>query len=248
VRTTEKRDIDPTIDRKRQVPRHFDRVADRYDLLVSLNPGYRRHLRLSVERIGLAPGARVLDLCCGTGLSTEAILSVRPDARVVALDASERMLAIARRKPSLHDVEWVLGDATEPAAWGVRGPFDAIFMAYGIRNVPDPDRCLAHLRALLRPGGAICFHEYSVADSVAARVTWDLVCWGIIIPLGFVASGDATLFRYLWRSVKRFDGVRAFEQRLRDAGFVGVRTLPMDGWQGGIVHSFLARAPGEERR
>lgn len=235
--------MEPTTVHKREVPWEFDRVAASYDRLVRFNPGYHRHLRLSAARLGLPAGARVLDLCCGTGLSTEAILAVRPDARVVALDASEGMLAIARRKPALREVEWVLGDATDPRAAGIEGPFDGILMAYGIRNVPDPDRCVRNLRALLRPGGAICFHEYSVADSRVARVIWDAVCLGIIIPSGWLAAGETKLYRYLRHSVRCFDGVRTFEARLRAAGFVEVRTLPMDGWQRGIVHSFLARAP-----
>ena len=50
------------------VPRQFDRVARTYDLLTAMNPGYNRHLRSSAERMALSPGARVLDLCCGTGL------------------------------------------------------------------------------------------------------------------------------------------------------------------------------------
>jgi ubiquinone/menaquinone biosynthesis C-methylase UbiE len=114
-------------------------------------------------------------------------------------------------------------------------------MAYGIRNVVDPDTCLSRVRALLRPGGVACFHEYSVADSPGARAVWNLVAAGVIVPLGRAATGSADLFRYLRRSVLAFDGVRAFEDRLRRAGFDQVNTLAMDGWQRGIVHSFLAR-------
>lgn len=228
---------------KREVPKDFDRVASTYDLLVSLNPGYHRHLRLSAKRLGIAPRARVLDLCCGTGASTAALLAERPDARVVALDASEGMLDVARRKVALGDVQLVLGDATDPAAAEVRGPFDAILMAYGIRNVPDVDRCLANLRSLLAPGAPICFHEYSVADSFRARLVWDAVCYGVIVPGGLLTARESRIYRYLRQSVRAFDGARAFEARLRRAGFVDVRTEPMDGWQRGIVHSFLARAP-----
>lgn len=239
--------VDPTPAGKREIPRHFDRIADSYDFLTRMNPGYHRHLRMSAARLALPPGARVLDVCCGTGLSTEAILAVRPDARVVGLDASEGMLARARAKAELRHVEFVHGDASDPAAAGVRGPFDGILMAYGIRNVPDPDRCLAHLLALLAPGAAICVHEYAVADSLWARAVWDAVCLGIILPAGRLVSGDARLYRYLRRSVKEFDGVRAFEARLRRAGFVDVRTEAMDGWQRGIVHSFLARRAPDGR-
>jgi hypothetical protein len=70
---------------------------------------------------------------------------------------------------------------------------------------------------------------------------WNTVTTTIVIPLGLVFTGTTSIFRYLRRSVLAFDGVQALEERLRNAGFVDVRTLPMDGWQRGVVHSFLAR-------
>ncbi len=225
------------------VPDAFNLVAGRYDLLTTLNPGYRKHLRWSARRLGLEAGSRVLDLCCGTGLSTEAVALEVPNARIVGLDASAGMLAIARRKEFSTEVQFVLGDAMEPEEAGIRGPFDGILMAYGIRNVPDPDLCLRRLYRLLRPGGSICFHEYSVADSAWSRVVWNAVTLGVVIPSGKIFSGSARIYRYLRRSVNEFDGVAAFERRLGRAGYVEIRTEPMNGWQRGIVHSFLARRP-----
>jgi ubiquinone/menaquinone biosynthesis C-methylase UbiE len=230
-------------ERKRRVPGEFDRVARRYDLLCALNPGYGKHLAWSAQRMELPPRARALDLCCGTGLSTRALARAYPDAEIVGIDASREMIAIARGKPELAGVRFLVGDAMDPAEAGAPGPFDGVLMAYGIRNVPDPDACLARVRDLLAPGGVVCFHEYSVADSRAARAVWNAVAGAVIVPLGAAATGSGELFRYLRRSVLAFDGVRAFEERLRRAGFDGVTTLGMDGWQRGIVHSFLARRP-----
>ena len=232
------------MEQKRRVPREFDRVAPTYDLLTGLNPGYHRHLRMSAERLSVEkPAPRLLDLCCGTGASTEALRSVYPDADIVGLDASQGMLELARTKPSLRRARFVLGDATEPAAAGVEGPFDGVLMAYGIRNLPDPDRGLANLFALLAPGARAVIHEYSVADSRLSTLLWDAVCWGIIVPGGLLTARSARIYRYLHRSVRDFDGVRAFEARLRRAGFGEVWTGPMDGWQRGVVHSFVARRP-----
>ncbi|CAN5756814.1 class I SAM-dependent methyltransferase [soil metagenome] len=231
---------------KREVPGDFDRVSRRYDALVGHNPGYRDHLRLSADRLGLDPpggGLRLLDLCCGTGLSTEALAAAYPEAEIVGLDASVGMLDVARAKQVGRTVRFVEGDAMDPAAAGVDGPFDGILMAYGIRNLPDPDRCLARLGELLAPGAPVCFHEYSVAANPRARVTWHAVAWGIIIPAGLVAARHTRLFRYLWRSVSDFDSVGTFEGRLVRAGFTDVRTEPLPGWQRGITHSFLARRP-----
>jgi ubiquinone/menaquinone biosynthesis C-methylase UbiE len=153
------------------------------------------------------------------------------------------MLLRAQRKRWAGEVRWLLGDAMDPAAAGAEGPYDGILMAYGIRNVADADTCLANLFDLLAPGGTICFHEYSVADSLRSRALWNFVAGAVIIPAGVVTSPGSPIYRYLRRSVVEFDGVKAFESRLRRAGFTEVRTLPMDGWQRGIVHSFLAERP-----
>jgi ubiquinone/menaquinone biosynthesis C-methylase UbiE len=222
-------------------------VASRYDLLSALNPGYHKHLLWSAERLEIdeeGEGTRILDLCCGTGLSTEPLVRLYPKATIVGLDKSEGMLAEARAKDTLRSVEFVAGDGMVPAAAGIQGPFDAVLMAYGIRNMPDPDACLDNVRDLLAPGGVICFHEYSVAGSLWSRSVWNLVLFSIVIPLAFVTTGSTDIFRYLRRSVLEFDGRRAFEERLRRAGFVDVETLPMDGWQRGVVHTFRARVSG----
>ncbi len=230
-----------------RVAADFDRVASAYDRLVGLNPGYRRHLRRSAERLELARDALILDLCCGTGQSTLALRAAYPQATLCGLDAAAGMLQVARTRPQLAGVDFVHGDAMDPGAAGVHGPFDGILMAYGIRNVPDADTCLQRVRGLLAPGAPVCFHEYSVTGSPLATAVWKAVTALIIIPAARVATGDDGLFRYLRDSVLAFDSVRQFENRLRDAGFTAARTLPAGGWQRGIVHSFLARRPEADR-
>ncbi len=227
--------------RKSRIASDFDRVARGYDLLNALNPGYSKHLRWSADRLGLEADARILDLCCGTGLSTAALRAAYPEAELTGMDASAGMLARAREKPSLEGVRWLQGDAMDPGAAGAAGPYDGILMAYGIRNVPDPDLCLQRVGALLTEGGVLCLHEYSVAESSRSRLTWKIVTTGIVIPLGFLLTRTTSIFRYLRRSVLEFDSVTELEERLRKAGFVDVRTEPVDGWQRGVVHSFLAR-------
>lgn len=226
-----------------RVAADFDHVASDYDLLVGLNPGYRRHLTRSAERLRLPADARILDLCCGTGQSTLALRSVYPHATLCGLDAAAEMLRVARARPQLAGVELVHGDAMDPGAAGVDGPFDGILMAYGIRNVPDPDACLRRIRRLLVPGAPVCLHEYSVTGSRLSTAVWKAVTAAIIIPAARVVTGDGGLFRYLRDSVLAFDSVDRLERRLRQAGFTAVRTLPASGWQHGILHSFLARRP-----
>ena len=153
------------------------------------------------------------------------------------------MLEVVRQRGIAGEVRFFLADVMELTPEALGGQYDAILMAYGIRNMPDPDEALSRTLALLKPGGVVCFHEYSVADSRWSRLLWNVMASTVIIPLGQLTSPGAPIYRYLRRSVLEFDGVTRFEQRLREAGFVEVRTEPSGGWARGIVHSFLARRP-----
>ncbi|GAC1406030.1 MAG: class I SAM-dependent methyltransferase [Mycobacterium sp.] len=224
----------------------FDAAAPAYDKLVGANPGYHKHLRLSAQRMMLpahGAGLRLLDAGCGTGASTAALLTVAPRAEIVAVDASRGMLAQACAKSWPSSVRFVHSSVENLTDAGVSGPFDAILAAYLVRNLADKDTALRTFRALLRPGGTLAVHEYSVRDSRIATATWNTVCATIIIPLGRLGSGDATLYRYLQASVNRFEGAAAFRDRLHANGFQGVHSETVSGWQHNIVHTFVGRSP-----
>ncbi|MGE2691083.1 class I SAM-dependent methyltransferase [Mycolicibacterium pulveris] len=228
------------------VPAAFDAAADTYDKLVDTNPGYHSHLRLSAQRMMLPDngrGLRLLDAGCGTGASTAALVRVAPQAEIVAVDGSAGMLAQARAKRWPPSVRFVHSRIEALADADVEGPFDGIFAAYLLRNLGDLDAQLQAFLALLRPGGILAAHEYSVRDSRLATVVWNVVCATIIIPSGRIRNGDASLYTYLRRSVNRFDGAHQLRNRLRANGFVDVSSHTMPGWQRDIVHTFLAKAP-----
>ena len=194
------------------MPAAFDVGASAYDRLVGASPGYHAHLRLSARRLRLPDrgrGLRLLDAGCGTGASTAALLSVAPQAEIVAVDASRGMLEEAQAKSWPSSVRFVHAPVEALAENGVVGPFDGILAAYLIRNLSDPDTQLRAFRDLLAPGATLAVHDYSVRDSRAATWVWHAVCWGIIIPSGWRQTRDATLYRHLWRSVLTFDGATA---------------------------------------
>ncbi|MEU0334408.1 methyltransferase domain-containing protein [Streptomyces sp. NPDC006193] len=227
----------------------FDHASRSYDALVAANPGYHAHLRRSVRRLGLpghGEGLRVLDLGCGTGASTAALRSVLPAARITAVDASAGMLARAAAKPWAAGVTFVHSPAERLAEAGVDGPFDAVFAAYLMRNVADPDAVLAGVHGLLAPGGRLGVHEYTLSGRRADRMLWTLVCRGVVQPAAALL-GDGVLYRHLWRSVVEFDTAGGFADRVRAAGFRDVRVLPLPGWQTGIAHTFTARRAGAGR-
>ena len=228
----------------------FDRGAGRYDLLVGLNPGYHRELSLAaralVARVGPRRRSSFLDLACGSGASTRALLdAVLPDADIVGVDASDGMLAEARRKSWPDRVRFTRGviGALEPDA--VVGGHDGVLACYLFRNVPDADRdrALAEVFERLRPGGWLVAQDYSIAGNARASRVWDAVCHGVIIPLGVLLDRNPGLYRYLWRSAHDFESVDAFADRLQQAGFSDVAHRTASGWQRGVLHTWVARRP-----
>ncbi|GGV80116.1 class I SAM-dependent methyltransferase [Streptomyces massasporeus] len=237
-----------TLLRDRDLAHAFDHASRTYDRLTGLNPGYRADLLRSARRLrlpGEGAGLHLLDLGCGTGASTRALLRAAPRARITAVDASAGMLRRALAKPWPDSVRFLHLSAEELDAAG-EGPFDAVFAAYLFRNVSDPDGVLGTVRTLLRPGGRLAVHEYSLGGSPAHRALWTAVCQGVIIPAGTL-TGDRSLYRHLWHSVLDFDTAAEFTGRLTRAGFTGARALPLAGWQTGITHTFVATA-GEATR
>jgi ubiquinone/menaquinone biosynthesis C-methylase UbiE len=134
--------------------------------------------------------------------------------------------------------------AAQDIASSEEGPVNGILAAYLIRNLADRDALLARLFDLLADEGVLVVQEYSIAGSRPwTRALWTAVCWLAIIPLGWLTSPGSRLYHYLWRSVRFFDSVQTFVDRLYGAGFVDVEVRTVPGWQRGILHTFRARKP-----
>jgi ubiquinone/menaquinone biosynthesis C-methylase UbiE len=241
----------------------FDEVAPRYDLMVALNPGYHAYLRMAANGLvdwlpgptqlaSEPPSIHLLDLGCGSGASTRAVLEAAQAAglrfAIVGADASAGMLDQARAKDWPASVRFEIGQAEEIVGsheWlGLDDPISGAFAAYLFRNVAERDKLLAGLFDLLGDGGVLVVQEYSVAGSrLWTRALWTAVCWLAIIPLGLLTSPRSRLYGYLWRSVLSFDSVQTFVDRLYGAGFVDVEVRTVPGWQRGILHTFRARKP-----
>src|SRR5579884_4044858 len=142
----------------RYVRRMFGAIAPRYDLtntVISLGL-HRWWKRLAARLAAVPPGGRAADVCCGTG--DLALLMARragPRGRVLGVDFSEEMLAVARHRAARAGVgdvcRFVLGDALALAV--PDGALDAVTVGFGIRNVLRPDGALRELHRVWRPGG-----------------------------------------------------------------------------------------------
>jgi ubiquinone/menaquinone biosynthesis methyltransferase len=238
----------PLMENKAAVPKEFNKISRRYDLATFFHHGYAADLRSSVKRMELRGDERLLDLCCGTGKSTLPCLEALPRGSVVGVDFSEGMLEEAKRRllPRFEGrIELQLQDAM--ALDFPDESFDVIFMAYGIRNMPDPEACLRQLSRLLKPGGQICFHEYSLANRWYARPYWLVLGYGFVLPFCTLLTGTSRIFRYLIKSVDRFPRPTDFLKMLEEAGFEGGVAQPLGFWRAPILHTFRAFKKGGEK-
>jgi ubiquinone/menaquinone biosynthesis C-methylase UbiE len=251
------------------VPAAFDRAAATYDVMVNLNPGYHRHLQSAAdalaESLPAGRGLTVLDLGCGSGASTDALVNSmghRGQAyAVIGVDGSAGMLEEARSKPwptwvsfaqaraeELSSLTSTLigsraGGAPDNGSHGGPSGVAGVLAAYLFRNVADRDEVLASVWDLLAPGGVLVVQDYSVTGSPPARARWNVVSWSVVIPLAKVINRNTDLYRYLWRSVLDNDSVDEFAARMMTAGFVDVEHRTAGGWQRDILHTFRGRKP-----
>jgi ubiquinone/menaquinone biosynthesis methyltransferase len=230
---------------KTQVPAEFNKVAKKYDTATFLSQGYQKDLQRSVDRLGLNGNELVLDLCCGTGQSTICILNRLNSGKVIGIDNSEEMLNVAKQKYSgsydKNKLEFIKQDVMNISYDDES--IDAIFMAYGIRNMPDYNACINILHKVLKPGGKIAFHEYSLNSNFLAHIYWMFLGHGLVIPISALISGSTTIYKYLVKSVGEFPSPDDFLLLLKDAGFINVMRKPMPGWRKPILHTFLATKP-----
>jgi len=206
------------------VHRMFDRIAPTYALLnhilsFGLDFSWRRKLAGSIEK---DRPIEVLDLATGTGDMLISMLRSRANiSKAVGLDISENMLGVCRKKIErcgLADrVTLVQGDAARTGLG--EGGFDAVTMAFGIRNVPDPAEALSEIYRLLRQGGAALILEFSLPANRIIRSLY-LVYLRYVVPfVGYLVSRDKAAYRYLNTTIEAFDKNRDLPALMRKAGF-----------------------------
>lgn len=144
-----------TDDAKARALATYDAAADAYD--DAANSFWARFGRRTAERIGLADGERVLDVCCGSGASAiPAAEMVGASGSVTGVDLSERLLALARAKArarGLRNVEFRPGDMLDLQVPDAR--FDAVVCVFGVFFVPDIPAAIRSLWRAVRPGGRL---------------------------------------------------------------------------------------------
>jgi len=207
-----------------QVRAMFDRIARVYDRMNSIMTAgmHHRWRERAADLAQLQPGARALDVACGTGdLALELARRVGPGGEVVACDFSEQMLELAREKaadvPTVH-VEWA--NALELPYRD--DEFAAATVGFGVRNFADLDRGLSELARVVRPGGKVVILEMTTPTRPPLS-TFFAVWFDRIVPLLGRLAGDGDAFTYLPRSVQRFPGPHELAATMERCGLRSIR-------------------------
>lgn len=216
--------------KKDEVEAMFDAIAPRYDLLNRLlSFGIDRLWRKrAVAMLRVDRPQRILDVATGTAdLAIEA-LALHPQ-KVVGVDLSEEMLERGRHKVrrlgEAGRVTLQRGDAERLPFSDAQ--FDAVLVAFGVRNFEHLEQGLREIRRVLRPGGAVVVLEFSRPRAFPVKQLYGAYSRHVLPRVGQAVSGDEGAYRYLPASVAAFPDGADFLERLRAAGFADVRWKPL---------------------
>ena len=219
----------------------FATNAGRYDLLnhlLSLNID-KKWRRLVVNRVRakvLARESLILDVACGTGDLSLMLFEI-DGARVVGTDFCRPMLSIAAEKVPA-DVRLIEGDAL--ALPFNDATFDAVTIAFGLRNLAGVESGLKELRRILKPNGWVAVLEFSRPSNALLRPLFGLYFRKILPLLGGVISGSRGAYSYLPASVSRFPDQQQLGSLMEQAG---LDQVSFENLSGGIAALHFGRRP-----
>ena len=209
-----------------QVERMFDHIAPAYDRLNHLmSLGIDRSWRRTALK-WLRPHrpALVLDVATGTGDFAIQTCRMLPSASLTGVDLSEGMMQVGRRKVEQAGLAARIDFQREDceALTFSDASFDAVTVAFGIRNFEHLDRGLREMCRVLRPGGHLVILELSTPDRPPMKQLYRI--YSRLIPLmGRLVSHDRSAYTYLPQSIRAFPQGEVMSESIRRAGFSDVR-------------------------
>jgi demethylmenaquinone methyltransferase/2-methoxy-6-polyprenyl-1,4-benzoquinol methylase len=225
----------PLGDKQALVDDVFHSVARRYDLMNDLMSGglHRAWKEALVTAVNPPQGPQdfaLLDLAGGTGdVAFRVADRGGPGTHVTVADINAEMLAVGRERAAKakRNVTFIAANAENLPL--PDKSFDAVAIAFGIRNVPRIERALTEAYRVLKIGGRFLCLEFSSVDVPGLDRLYDLYSFNVIPAVGRAVTGDAEAYRYLVESIRRFPKPAAFADMLRNSGFRRVSFQPMTG-------------------
>ena len=230
----------PLTDKQALVDDVFHSVARRYDLMNDLMSGglhraWKDALVTTVNPPKTARPFALLDVAGGTGdIAFRVIEAGGAGTRATVVDINAAMLEVGRTRAVERglDAAVTFVDGNAEALPFPDTSYDAVTIAFGIRNVPRIEAALAEAYRVLRVGGRFLCLEFSTVDVPGLDALYDFYSFNVIPALGRAVAQDAEAYRYLVESIRRFPRPAAFGEMMRTAGFHRVSFQRMTG---GIV-------------
>ena len=221
----------------------FGRVARRYDLanhLLSFNLDryWRARTVARVRPVLRAPGARALDLCCGTGDLLLALAAER-NGPIWGSDFCHPMLTAAVGKITRRGFGSQVFESDALRIPARDRSFDLVTVAFGFRNLANYQKGLEEMRRVLRPGGLAAILEFSQPPNALFAGLYNLYSRHILPAIGGALSGSRDAYTYLPESVRKFPSAAELAEQMRSTGFTNVTFERMTG---GVVCLHLATA------
>ena len=218
-------------EKTRRVRGVFESVASRYDVMNDVMSAglHRLWKRYALELSGLRAGSRVLDVAGGTGDMSRLFFDrVGPTGEVWLTDINGAMLAEGRDR--MLDEGRVLPTA-QCDAEKLPFPdnrFDAVCIAFGLRNVTRKENALAEMRRVLKPGGCAIVLEFSrIAEPLKAAYDW--YSFNVLPMMGRVIAGDPESYRYLAESIRMHPDQETLKSMMNAAGLDDVEYHNLSG-------------------
>ncbi len=218
--------------RSHQIREMFSAIAPHYDFLnhflsLNIDKSWRRRAIRSLAPVLRQPGNRCLDLCCGTGDMAMEIRRHSPSA-VIGSDFSHDMLKLCQKK--LTRQVNLFFSLVEADALRLPFPdlcFDGAAIAFGLRNLDDPEVGLREIRRILKPKGRLVVLEFTKPSNPVFRQLFQFYFLKILPWIGSAISRHGTAYTYLPNSVSTFPDQRTLAQLMSHAGFgeVGFENL-----------------------
>lgn len=224
-------------DKQGRVDRVFRDVAARYDVMNDLMSGglHRAWKSAMVTALSLPRGARafrLLDVAGGTGdISLRVLKRGGLGVHVTLSDINPNMLEVGRERVEAAGFakRVTVAEANAEELPFESGMFDAVTIAFGLRNVPQMQRALGEFRRVLKPGGHFLCLEFSTVDAALLDKVYDLYSFKVIPEIGRVVAGDADAYRYLVESIRKFPPPEELAVMMREVGFGRVSHTPYTG-------------------
>jgi demethylmenaquinone methyltransferase / 2-methoxy-6-polyprenyl-1,4-benzoquinol methylase len=220
---------DSSLGKKEQVAQMFDTISGNYDGLNRvISFGTDIKWRKKVLAIVKAKNPNtVLDIATGTG-DLAILMSETEASKIVGLDISAGMLEVGRKKITekklSNKIEMILGDSEKMPFED--NSFDAITVAFGVRNFETLDKGLAEILRVLKPNGVFVILETSVPEKFPFKQGYKFYSKNILPLIGKLFSKDDSAYAYLSESASAFPYGEALNNILRKIGFIEVEALP----------------------